>query len=221
MTMHRIALIAAREGRAERGQPDGLVTAVTFVATLILVESLAIGPLAASQPAVASALFWIAMAFAAILAATRSFDRELEDDALDAILVLPGGRDAVYAGKALALTALMAVVALAGGALSLLLLSLDVALPGHLAIVTLAGVIALPPVVVLFIVLALRLRSRGALVPVLVLPVLVPQLVAATNGTAAAMSGDMAGAIGWSGLLVAFALVYWVLGLTIVPAALE
>jgi ABC-type transport system involved in cytochrome c biogenesis permease component len=70
-------------------------------------------------------------------------------------------------------------------------------------------------------VLALRLRSRGALVPVLVLPVLVPQLVAATNGTAAAMSGDMAGAIGWSGLLVAFALVYWVLGLTIVPAALE
>ncbi len=221
MTIRRIALIAAREGRAERGQPDGLVTAVTFVATLILVESLAVGPLAASQPAVASALFWIAMAFAAILAATRSFDRELEDDALDAILVLPGGRDAVYAGKALALTALISVVAVAGGALSLLLLSLDVALPGHLALVTLAGVVALPPVVVLFIVLALRLRSRGALVPVLVLPVLVPQLVAATNGTAAAASGDMAGALGWSGLLVAFALVYWILGLTIVPAALE
>ncbi len=219
--MRRIVLTAAREGRAERGQPDGLVTAVTFVATLILVESLAVGPLAASQPAVASALFWIAIAFAAILAATRSFDRELEDDALDAIVALPGGRDAVYAGKALALTALMAVVAIAGGALSLLLLSLDVALPGHLALVTLTGVIALPPVVVLFIVLALRLRSRGTLVPVLVLPVLVPQLVAATNGTAAAMSGDVTGAIGWSGLLVAFALVYWVLGLTIVPAALE
>jgi heme exporter protein B len=221
MTMRRIALIAAREGRAERGQPDGLVTAVTFVATLILVESLAVGPLAASQPAVASALFWIAMAFAAILAATRSFDRELEDDALEAILALPGGRDAVYAGKALALTALIFIVAIAGGALSLLLLSLDVALPGHLAVVTLAGVIALPPVVVLFIVLALRLRSRGALVPILVLPVLVPQLVAATNGSAAAASGDAAGALAWSGLLVAFALVYWVLGLTIVPAALE
>jgi ABC-type transport system involved in cytochrome c biogenesis permease component len=88
-------------------------------------------------------------------------------------------------------------------------------------LVAIAGVLALPPVVVLFVVLALRLRSRGALVPILVLPVLVPQLVAATNGTAAAMSGDMAGAIGWGGLLVAFALVYSVLGLTIVPAALE
>jgi len=221
MTLDRIRLVAAREARAERGQPDGLVAAATFVATLILVESLAVGPIAASRPEVASALFWIAMAFAAILATSRSFERELEDDALDAVLALPGGRDAIYAGKTIALTALIAFVAIVGGALSLLLLSLDVALPGHLALVGIAGVLALPPVIVLFVVLALRLRSRGALVPILVLPVLVPQLVAATNGTAAAMSGDMAGAIGWGGLLVAFALVYSVLGLTIVPAALE
>ena len=221
MTWRRIRIIAAREALAERGQPDGLIGAITFVATLILVESLGVGPLAASQPAIASALFWIAMAFAAILATSRSFDRELEDDALSAILALPGGRDAIYAGKALALTALLALVAIVGGALSLVLLSLDIALPGHLALVAVTGVLALPPVVVLFVVLALRLRSRGALVPILALPVLVPQLVAATNGCAAAASGDAAGAIGWSGLLVAFALVYSVLGLTIVPAALE
>ena len=221
MTLHRVRIIAAREALAERGQPDGLVGAVTFVATLILVESLAVGPLAASQPAVASAIFWIAMTFAAILATSRSFERELEDDALGALLALPGGRDAIYAGKALALMALIGLVAIIGGALSLLLLSLDVALPGHLAVVTVAGVLALPPVVVLFVVLALRLRSRGALVPILVLPVLVPQLVAATNGVASAVSGDAVGAIGWAGLLVAFALVYSVLGLTIVPAALE
>jgi heme exporter protein B len=221
MMLHRVRIIAAREALAERGQPDGLVSAVTFIATLILVESLAIGPLAASRPAVASALFWIAMAFAAILATSRSFERELEDDALDAVLALPGGRDAIYAGKVIALAVLIGLVAIIGGALSLLLLNLDVALPGHLAIVTVAGVLALPAVVVLFVVLALRLRSRGALVPILVLPVLVPQLVAATNGAAAALSGDAVGALGWAGLLVAFALVYSVLGLTIVPAALE
>ena len=52
-------------------------------------------------------------------------------------------------------------------------------------------------------------------------PQYVPQLVAATNGSAAAASGDAAGALAWAGLLVAFALVYWVLGFTIVPAALE
>jgi len=58
-------------------------------------------------------------------------------------------------------------------------------------------------------------------VAILALPVLVPQLVAATNGTAAAIAGDATGALGWTGLLIAFALVYSVLGLTIVPTALE
>ncbi len=221
MTLARMWRIASREALAERGQPDGLVAAVTFVATLILVESLAVGPLAAGQPPVAAALFWIAMAFAAILATTRSFDRELEDDAIDAILALPGGRDALYGGKVIALTGLLAFVALVGGLLSLVLLSLAIALPVHLVLVIVAGVFGLAPVVVLFVTLALRLRARAALVPILALPVLVPQLVAATNGTAAAVSGDAAGALGWCGLLVAFALVYSVLGLTIVPTALE
>ena len=221
MTFARIWRIASREALAERGHPDGFVAAITFVATLILVESLAVGPLAAGQPPVAAALFWIAMAFAAILATTRSFDRELEDDAIDAILALPGGRDALYGGKVVALTVLLALVAVVGGLLSVLLLSLAIALPGHLVGVLVAGVFGLPPVIVLFVTLALRLRARGALVPILALPVLVPQLVAATNGTAAAITGDATGAFGWTGLLVAFALVYSVLGLTIVPTALE
>jgi heme exporter protein B len=219
--IRRIVLVAVRDLRAERGQPDGLVAAVTFTAVLILVESLVIGPVTARQPATAGALFWIAIAFAAILATTRSFDRDLEDDALDAVLVLPGGRDALYAGKVLGLTVLIAIVGLIGGALSVLLLSLDVALPAYLALVTVVGIVALPPVIVLDVVLALRLRARAAVVPVLALPVLVPQLVAASNGAAAALTGDATGALGWSGLLVAFGLVYAVLGLSLGPAAIE
>ena len=221
MSLARIRLVAAREARAERGQPDGLVAAVTFIAVLIFVESLTIGPLAASQTPTAAALYWVGITFAAILVTGRSFERELEDDAIDAVLALPGGRDALYAGKLLALVAILALVALVGGLLTLLLLPIAIALPGHLVLVTLAGVLALPPIVVLDVVIALRLRARAALVPILALPMLVPHLVAATYGLAAAASGDGAGAIAWSGLLVAFALVYSVLGLTIVPAALE
>jgi len=70
-------------------------------------------------------------------------------------------------------------------------------------------------------VLALRLRARAALVPILALPVLVPQLVSATQGAAAALTGDATAALAWSGILLAFALVYGVVGLTIVPAAIE
>jgi len=184
-------------------------------------ESLAFGPGQARQPVVASALFWIAILFAATLVATRSFDRELEDDAIDAVLVLPGGREALYAGKMLAIAVVLTIVALAAAVLSLLLLDLDVALAGHLVLVGALGILALPPVIVLATLLALRVRARVALVPILSFPILIPQLIACTQGAASALGGDATAAIGWAGILAAFALVYGVLGLTIVPAAIE
>ncbi len=217
----RIALVAGRELRAERRQPDGVVAAVTFIAVLVLLESLVVGPVIAREADVASALFWLALAFATILATMRSFDRELEDDALEGLVGLPGGRDALFGGKVLSLAIVLLLVAAVGGVLSLVLLDLQIALTGHLLLVVLLGVLALPPIVVVDVVLALRLRARAALVPILALPVLVPQLVAATRGTSAALQGDAVGAISWAGLLFAFAVVYTVIGLTIVPAAIE
>jgi len=217
----RIGLVAARELRAERRHPDGVVAAITFVAVLVLLESLVVGPAVARDADVASALFWLALAFATILGTMRSFDRELEDDALEGLVALPGGRDALFGGKVLALSIVLALVAAVGGILSLVLLDLPLALPLHLVVVVVLGVIALPPVVVVNVVLALRLRARAALVPILALPVLVPQLVAATRGASAALSGDAVGALSWAGLLFAFAVVYSVLGLTIVPAAID
>ena len=196
----RVALVAGRELRAERRQPDGIVAAVTFIAVLVLLESLVVGPAVARDADIAPALFWLALAFA---------------------VALPGGRDALFGGKVSALWLILAIVALIGGLLSLVLLDLPVSLPGHLLILVALGVIALPPVIVVDVVLTLRLRARAALVPILALPVLVPQLVAATRGATAAMSGDGVGALSWAGLLFAFAVVYGVLGLTIVPAAVE
>ncbi len=217
----RMRLIALRELAAERRHPDGLAAALTFTGMLVLLESLAFGPGRARQPDIASGVFWIAMLFAAVLVSTRSFDRDLEDDAIDAVIALPGGREALFAGKVLALGGLLVIVAAAAGIFSVFLLDLDPVLPWHLLAVVGLGVIALPPVVVLTSVLALRVRARVAVVPILTFPMLVPQLVAASQGVSAALSGDGATALGWAGLLAAFALVYGVLGLTIVPAAIE
>jgi heme exporter protein B len=75
--------------------------------------------------------------------------------------------------------------------------------------------------VTLDVALTLRLRARALLVPILALPVLAPQLVAATNAAGAALAGDAAGSLAWSGLLVAIALVYGALGLTVGAVAIE
>src|SRR5205809_5066810 len=139
----RALLIAARELFAERAHPDGLAAALTFTGMLVLIESLAFGPGRARQPDVASGVFWIAVLFAAILVSTRAFDRDLEDDAIDAVIALPGGREALYAGKTLALGLVLLLVAAAAGLFSMFLLDLDIALPMHLVLVGVVGVIAL------------------------------------------------------------------------------
>ncbi len=217
----RTLLVAARELRADARHPDGVAAAMTFMGALVLIESLVVGPQVARDAAVAPALYWIALLFAAIVVTTRSFDRELEDDAIDAVLALPGGSDALYAGKVVALAGTLALVALVGGLLQVVLLDLDVALPLHALAGVALGVLALPAVVVLDVALTLRLRARAALVPILAAPVLVPQLIAATNAVGLALAGDASASLAWSGLLVAIALVYAVLGLTIAGTAIE
>src|SRR5207247_7218686 len=141
---YRIALVAGRELRAERRQPDGVVAAVTFIAVLVLLESLVVGAQMARDAGVASALFWLGLAFATILATMRSFDRELEDDALEGLVALPGGRDALFGGKVLSLATVLLLVAVVGGILSIVLLDLRIALPVHLLVVVSLGVLALP-----------------------------------------------------------------------------
>lgn len=221
MRLGRAALVAGRELRAERAQPDGLAAAVGLVSILVFVESLLVGPAVAASPAIAAALLWIALALGVILGVTRSFDRELEDDALDGILALPGGRDALYTGKLLAATALLLAVSAAGLALTVLVLDLDVALPAHLVLLTALGAVALPPLVTLYVAISLRLRARALLVPLLAIPALLPQLVAVTAGSTAAIAGDAGGALAWAGLLAATAIASAVAGLTIGPAAIE
>jgi heme exporter protein B len=219
--IRRTRLIAIRELSAERHQPDSLAAALMFTGMLILLESLAFGPGRARESDIASGVFWIAILFAAVLVGTRSFDRDLEDDAIDAIIALPGGRDAIYAGKTVALVVVLGIVAAAAAVVAIFLLDLAPVLPGHVLLVLALGIAALAPVVVLTSVIALRVRARVAVVPILSFPLLVPQLVAATQGMAAALDGRGAEALAWAGLLAAFALVYTVLGLTIVPAAIE
>lgn len=221
MRTNRALLVTERELLAERAQPDGLAAGLGLVAILVFVESLLVGPQAAAAPPIAAALLWIALALATILAVTRSFDRELEDDALDGVLALPGGGDALYAGKTLAAVLLLLVTAGLGTLLTVFLLDLEVALPLHLALVIVAGSLGLPPLITLYVAISLRLRARALLVPLLAIPALVPQLIAATNGMVAAAAGDATAALAWAALSLAAGTVAAVAGLTIGGAAIE
>jgi heme exporter protein B len=133
----------------------------------------------------ASGVLWVTLLLATVLAVNRLFAGEREQRAMDGILLAPIDRTSVFAAKATALflyLVLLEVVALPAFAILLLGPSLTGAFPELPAIVLLAD-IGLAVVGALVAGLAAETRARDLIVPLLLLPLLVPVLIAAAEAT--------------------------------------
>jgi heme exporter protein B len=137
------------------------------------------------EGSLASGVLWVTLLLAAVLAVNRLFAAEQEGGALDGVLLAPIDRTAIYLAKAAVLflyLVLLELVALPAFAILLLGPGLGGALPELLAIVLLANV-GLAGVGALVAGLAAEARVRDTLVPLLLLPLLVPVLIASASAT--------------------------------------
>jgi heme exporter protein B len=137
------------------------------------------------EGSLASGVLWVTLLLATVLAVNRLFAAERDDDALDGILLAPIDRTAVYLAKAAALflyLVLLEIVALPAFAILLLGPDLTQALPELLAILVLAD-LGLAGVGALVAGLASETRVREVIVPLLLLPLLVPVLIASSKAT--------------------------------------
>ena len=137
------------------------------------------------EGSLASGVLWVTLLLATVLAVTRLFAAERDDAALDGILLAPIDRTAVYLAKAAALflyLVLLEIVALPAFAVLLLGPDLTQALPELLAILLLAD-LGLAGVGALVAGLASETRMREVIVPLLLLPLLVPVLIASSKAT--------------------------------------
>lgn len=166
-------------------------------------------------------LYWIAVLFSGLLAIQRSFAVEAADGARDALRLSglePGG---IFLGKAAAVVAqLLALeVVLLGGVA--LLYGADLAGVGLLAATCMAATVGIAAVGCLYGALAVGLRVRETLLPLLLLPVLAPVLIAATRAFEAALGTVGVNGWAWVTLLVVFAVTYTALGFACFGALLE
>jgi heme exporter protein B len=137
------------------------------------------------EGSLASGVLWVTLLLATVLAVTRLFAAERDDDALDGILLAPIDRTAVYLAKGAALflyLVLLEIVALPAFAILLLGPDLTDALPELLAVLALADV-GLAGVGALVAGLAAETRLRELIVPLILLPLLVPVLIAASKAS--------------------------------------
>ena len=145
---------------------------------------------ARSAGTVPAAMLWVVFVFAAILGLARTFAPEREDDCLDGLLLLPVDRFTLFLAKATTnLLLLLVLQIVVVPVFALFFLERGVAhLPAFVPVALLADV-GMAAVGTFVATLVLRARSRDLVLPVVMLPLLVPLVIAATSATAAVVDG--------------------------------
>lgn len=215
-TLRAALLVAANDLRSE-ARTRTVVQGVAFYATLAaLLFSFALGPDTETLRRFAPGLLWLALALASLLAVGRSFASEREAGTLETLFLYPVAREGLFLGKLVSTFAVLLFVAV----LSLALMAALYSLPwpdgfALLAAAVVLGSLGLAVAGTFYGAVAAQLRAREALVPMLLLPVLIPLLIAATEVTDAAFVGG-AGA-SWLQVLVAFDLVSFAAAIAVFP----
>jgi heme exporter protein B len=204
------------------------ITGIFFFALGLLLLVAAAAPSSSVLRAFAPGTLWIGL----LLASTRSLDQsytvETESGALEGLALWPADPRALFYGKALANTFVLAVVALA--LLPLIVAVYDAPIagvslanllgwpPGGEGATRLAGVLAFTVVGsaaiaapgTLYGLIAAEARGSSVLLPLLLFPLVFPALLCAALGTSALFQGDpMGDADVWFRVLLAFTAIHW------------
>ena len=173
----------------------------------------------------AAGVLWVTLLLATVIGVSRLFAAEREQGGIDALRLAPVDLSAVFLAKCAALFAfLVALELIALPAFALLLLGpgLGGALP-ELLLVLLAADIGLAALGALVAALATETRVRELIVPLLLLPLVVPVLIAAAEASEPLLRGaQQAEDLGrWLGLLGLYDGVFVLLSLAVFDYLIE
>ncbi len=208
-------LVMRKDLTVEMRSREILYTTAFFAASCILV--FAFGFVKQGRPVddVSAGILWIAIAFAGTLALGRTFERERTNETLQALMLAPCDRPAVYAGKLLGILLLLLFVEVLIVPMVALMFQADLFRSPLLLVALLAaGTLGFAAVGTLFAAMLVRARSRDVLLPVLLYPITIPVIIAGVRGTAAIMQeGGEPLARAWVAMLVFFDVVFVTLSL--------
>lgn len=180
---------------------------LVFSLLAVLIFSFALDLRGRMAEAAAPGVLWATAAFAGTLGLSRSLAREQETGCIDGLLLAPVDRSAIFFGKALGNLAFMAVVEVV--LLPLFSALFDVALLRLGVLLVLAvGTVGYAAVGTLLAAIAVNTRAREVMLPILLLPLAVPVLIAAVQATGGLIEGASLTEVGgWVRILVVYDLV--------------
>ena len=174
---------------------------------------------------VAAGVLWVTLLLAAVLGVGRLFVAEREQGGMEAMLLAPVDRTAIYLAKAGALLAylvLLEIIAVPAFGFLLLGGRLLEALPELVALLAVAD-LGLAAVGALVGALAAETRAREVIGPLLLLPLVVPLAIAGARATEPLLSGtgEPAELDRWLGLMALYASVFMLLSVALFDYLIE
>lgn len=206
-------MVAGKDLRIELRSRVALNQVLPFAFVVLVLFAFALDPDRGVLERAAPGLFWVAVLLTSLLAIQRSFAIEAADGNRDGLRMSGLDPAGLFLGKAGAVAAqllLLEALLLVGVSF---LYGIALRSFGLLALTCLLATLGLAGAGTVYGAMSFGLRVRETLLPLLVLPVLAPVLLAATRSFEAALGGVPRESVGWLGLLAAFAALYAVVGL--------
>ena len=198
-----------------------ITSMLVFAVLAVIIFNFAFDPTPAVLALVVPGILWVAFTFAGILGFNRSFILEKDRGSLDGLLLCPVSRDVIYLGKLAGTFLFMLTMEALLFPIFAVLYNVSLWIPG-LFLVTALATLGFAAVGTLFSAMAVNTRSREIMLPLLLLPVTVPVIIAAVEATAALLGGAGLAELGrWLTLLLAFDVIFLVISSFLFGAVLE
>ncbi len=205
-------LIYRKDMVVEYRTRERVVTMFVFSLIVMVIFNFAFNTGSNVVQRVVPGMIWVAFAFAGMLSASRSFAPEKDRGTFDGLLLAPIDRGSIFLGKLLGNITLIGLVQLAVLPLYVLFFNMTI-LPylSKLLVVFFLGTVGFSSVATLFAAVAVNTRMRDVMLPVLLLPVVSPVLIALVETTRTTFEGgDWQDMANWIRLLSVFTVVFLV-----------
>jgi heme exporter protein B len=215
------ALVAGKDLRLEWRSRVATNQVAPFALLVLVLFAFALDPDRGILTRATAGLYWVAVLFSGLLAIQRAFAIESAEGVRDGLRLSGLDPAGIFLGKAAAVAAeLLALEVLLGVGVAVLYNTDVTGLP-MLVLTCLVATAGLGAAGTLYGVLAAGLRVRETLLPLLLLPVVAPVLIGATQAFEAALGGVTAEGWPWVSLLAVFAVIYTAFGLVAFGPLLE
>jgi heme exporter protein B len=205
--LRKVWAIVVKDVAAELHTREMVSAMLVFSVLAMLIFSFALDLRGDMARAAAPGVLWATVAFGGTLGLSRSLAREQQAGCIDGLLLAPVDRSAIFFGKALGNVAFMVVVEVVLLPLFSALFDVPLLRPGVL-VVTALGTVGYAAVGTLLAAIAVNTRAREVMLPILLLPLAVPALIAAVQATGGLVEGGTLAEVGgWVRLLVVYDLV--------------